>query len=81
MEIHVLVTKVRGLRRDGRSIFMKLLARIVAVGGRLLAVVKSVRRSAMRGYVRTFNLSLNSAIKNQLLDRSAEDKANATSSA
>ena len=51
---HVPVTKVRGWRRDGRLIFMGLLAGIVAVGGRpqLGEVGKGTGRAQLCAYVR-----------------------------
>ena len=50
----VLVRKVRSSRRDGRLMFMSLLAGMVAVSMAGRRQVKSVRGPAVRGYVRTF---------------------------
>ena len=80
-EHSVPVTKVRGSRRGGRSMFMRLLAgmwlRLVA--GRSQS--KSVRGPAVCGYVRTLLWTLNFAIDKELLNRKVEDTVNVTSAA
>ena len=75
------VRKVRGSRRDGRSIFMSLLTGMVAVGGRpqLGEVGKGTGRARLCAYVK--HSTLNSAIEQELRDRRVEGRANATSSA
>ena len=55
---HVPVRKVRGSRREGRLVFMSLLAGMVAVGGRPQLGEVSEGTAAMRGYVRTLNIRL-----------------------
>ena len=76
---HVLVTKLRGSRRDGHLIFMSILAGMVAVGGRpqLGEVGNGTGRARLCAYVK--HSTLNSAIVQELRDR--RDRANATSSA
>ena len=54
---HVQVAKVRGSRRDGRLIFMSILAGTVAVGGRP-QLGEVGRGPAVRGYVRIRNIQL-----------------------
>ena len=72
---HVPVTKVRGSRRDGRLIFMSLLTRMVAVGGRpqLGEVGKGTGRARLCAYV--MHSTLNSAIEQEFRDRRVEDRA------
>ena len=74
------VRKVRGSRRDGRLMFMSLLAGMVTVGGRPQPGEVSERtgRARLCAYVK--HSTLNSAIEQELCDRRLEDKANATSS-
>ena len=80
MRAHVPVTKVRGSRRDGRLIFVSILAGMVAVGGRpqLGEVGKGTDRTRLCAYVK--HSTLNSAIEQKLSDWRVEDRANATSS-
>ena len=81
MRAHVPVTKVRSSKRDGRLIFMSILASMVAVGGRpqLGEVGKGTGHARLCAYVK--HSTLNSAIEQELRDRRVEDRANATSSA
>ena len=52
---HVPVSKVRGSSREGRSLFMSLLAGVVAVIGGQPG--KASEGTGVRGYVRTLNLA------------------------
>ena len=50
--------KDRGSRRDGRSMLLRLLAGMVAVGSRPYSQLKSAKGPAVRGYVRTLNFGI-----------------------
>ena len=65
-----------GSRRDGRSIFMSLLAGMVAVGGRP-QLGQGTGRARLCAYVK--HSTLNSAIEQELRDQRVEGRANATS--
>ena len=77
---HLPVTEFWGLRRDGRSMFIRLLVGMVAVGGRPqpTEVSEGTGRAQLCVYIQLW--SLNSSTDKALLDRRVEDRAKATSS-
>ena len=81
VRVRVPVRKVRGSRRDGRLMFMGLLAGVVTVGGRPQPgeVSEGTDRARLCAYVK--HSILNSAIGQELRDRRVEGRANATNSA
>ena len=76
---HVPVRNVRGSRRDGRLMFMSLLAGMATVGGRPQPGEVSVGtgRACLCAFVK--HLTLNSAIEQELRDWRVEDWTDATS--
>ena len=78
---HVPATKVRDLRRGGRTTLMGLLTGMVAVGSRPRPVDFSEGTGRARLCAHVTYSTLNSAVKQESRDKVVEDRANATSSA